>query len=270
MQITINTLPGKYNESPQNNPLRWVLLHQVDQGVFENTTNPFKCKDYFNDFVAHSKGHEPFDAYGMRSDVAKFDEHGGLYVLVYNITATFFDNLKVVLAPFEEKWSARVVTQTVVKEEITDPKQVLRGDIGVLWFSPECFKTTFHISTLTLFIRNCNVNHAYQSYDDIFTKQFIVESHWYPKHYEVFKAREFVLPQFEKYWCYSGEKYNSERNNMDGYTIHDNGQSCWLQRIFPPTMNDFDRQYTWQQTFPNSPAKAAKKVVAPEETADAL
>ena len=79
-------------EIGQENPIRFMLLTHQDKHTFVNTTDPFKCKDYFNDFTTYRHFGRRFGIYGMRSEQAKFDNDGGLHVFIANISPFFVDN----------------------------------------------------------------------------------------------------------------------------------------------------------------------------------
>lgn len=246
MQIILKpTTHRRYTESPQTNPIRYVVMHQIGDNDFINTTNPFKCKDYFNDFVAHKHKHPVFECYGMKSDAATFDQYGGLYVLVYNITTKFRENLERVLEPFARKWGARVAYEPVVAPAFTDPKHMLlpaqQANAAMLWFSPECFVSTFRISTLTLFIRNCNIDTEIGSYREACRlPRMVIESMWYPNHFEMFIAEDITWNQQQDYWYYMGTSYNSKcQPETDGYMLHNNGQASWLSYLVPGKLNAY-------------------------------
>lgn len=236
MQITLKRLErNEYTESPQKNPIRFIALHQVGDKEYINSTNIFKCKDYFNDFVAHKHGHKEFRQYGMLSSAAVFDQYGGLSVLVYNITSKLKENIARVLQPFEKAWGTRVMFTRDIT--IDDPKNMLlpsqRASSCVLWFSPECFVSTFRISTLLLFIRNCNIEEEIGSYREACRlPQLVLESYWYPNHFEFFIDEKFDFPNQEKFWYWLGDGYNSvEMPVAPSYAIHDNGQFSWLTNM---------------------------------------
>ena len=240
MQIILKPINHRrYTEAPQTNPIRFVAMHQIGENEYTNSTNVFKCKDYFNDFVAHKHKHSSFEAYGMLSNAVTFDQYGGLYVLVFNITNNFRKNLERVLEPFQRKWGARVTYEPVTAAAFTDPKHMLlpaqQANAAMLWFSPECFVSTFRISALTLFIRNCNIDVEIKSYQDAcWLPRVVLEAQWYPNQYELFLKEEIDFPQQQEYWYYMGTSYNSKGSpETDGYTLHNNGQSSWLSYLVP-------------------------------------
>jgi len=85
MKVTINHIKYNLCENTQRNPLRWTLLKPTEPAIFVNTTCEFKCKDYFNDFVAYKHCGKEFYVYGMKNNVATFDAAGGLYVYLTGV-----------------------------------------------------------------------------------------------------------------------------------------------------------------------------------------
>lgn len=244
MQINFKpTAHTRYSESTQVNPIRWLCLHEVSEGVFENTTNLFKCKDYFNDFTAHWHKEKPFKIYHMPSDAAVFDAHGGLYVLICNLCEQFIDNFNRVIPTLESKFGCRVSFQKLDETQTKDVEYI--NNAGLLYFNADCFKSTFRMSTLTLFIRNCNVKNKLNSHLDIVkTKQFIRESMSYDYESDFWVNLDFSKLPEDTYWWYSGEKWNSQKNNSSDYgiseAIHNCGVHTWITNCIGTKDEDSD------------------------------
>lgn len=227
MLVNYTATLGHYIENSQINPLRWVLLHQVDEGVYENTTNVFKCKDYFNDFVATYHKAPTFGVYGMQSDVAKFDEHNGLSVAILNLHTNFEHNFNVVITKLCEAFQCKVTFTPLTHAQVTGISQTQQL-CGILYFDSECFKSTFRMSVLTLFIRNCNDSIKYNNYKD-----FIYHSRVDPEGdiliEDCFTTLNFSVYPEQDFWWYGGPRNNSTSEWVPSYgqCIHDNGQMSW-------------------------------------------
>lgn len=231
MQVNYNDIKYTYCESPQANPVRWLALKETEPGVFVNTTAPFKCKDYFNDFVIYKHTKHEFRAHGMKSSVAEFNEDGSLYVLVLNATEFFEQNIKNILEPTMLKdWGATITVHSNVP--ITGPTTHSIGTI--MHMSSECFASTFRISALTLFLRNCNVTMLVPDYDSRLDRTLAAEGQWGKETYNFFKDREYNHHVLGNYVWYASETYNSDgivAEKTDGYTFHDNGVNSWLSAL---------------------------------------
>lgn len=248
MQINLKKLQQSYTESPQNNPLRYCCLHQVGEEAFENTTNVFKCKDYFNDFVAHKHGADPFVVYGISSDVAKFDQYGGLTVLFSGITANLEGNMRRVLAPFRKQWGVDIQFRLLSAGEVNGGLPGMIGDKALVWFSSECFQSTFRISMLLLLIRNCNYNVDMADYDAVLHQHTATEGQWKPEWMDMIRGQKFDFPEQQKYWWHFSEEQNSlTKPLMTGSIIHNNGQANWLSKLRPSTCKD---PWNFYATFP--------------------
>ena len=238
MKLVINEFNHNYTENDQRNPIKWMLMRR-DGGTYTNTTDWFKCKDYFNDFVAYKHLGLVFEQYGMRSQWANFYE-GGLYVLVKNTTPHFAGNVARVCKPFFDKWGDVEVTP-------------LDDGMCMLYFSDGCLKNTYRISVLTLFIRNCNVCSYIKDYDAAFTKELAVNGSWTEEIYNMFKKGMWDIPlQYEDdHVWYINEDSNSDKYRPgDNYLIHNCGAIKWLAANGVDTAPSY---YTisFQRTLPN-------------------
>lgn len=231
MQVNYNDIKYTYCESPQANPVRWLALKEIEPGVFVNTTAPFKCKDYFNDFVIYKHTKHEFRAHGMKSSDAEFNADGSLYVLVLNVTEFFEQNIKNILEPtMLKEWGATITVHNNVP--IVGPSTVNVGTI--LHMSSECFASTFRISALMLFLRNCNVNMLVPDYDSRLDRTLAQEGYWGKQTYEFFKQRRYndpILGSFVWYASYNQYDGAIPASHVDAYTFHDNGVNAWLSSL---------------------------------------
>lgn len=236
MQINLKKLLQGYTEAGQNNPLRYVCLHQVGENVFENTTNVFKCKDYFNDFVAARHGAPEFRIYGMTSSRGKFDQYGGMTLLLGGVTPNLEGNMRRVLEPFRKQWGVDYSFRWLNTGELNGALPALVGEKAVLWLSPECFVSTFRISMLMLFIRNCNFQKDFADYDSVFHRQLVVEGQWQPNYMDTIRNAKFDFDEQKVYWWWFNKANHSgviPNTKLSADTIHNNGQANWLSNMIP-------------------------------------
>lgn len=225
----------RYSEASQSNPLRFYLLERVSDETFKNTTNEFKCRDYFNDFVTYKHFGTKATVYGMPWESVKFDSKGGLYVLCVNTFPEFAGNIKRVIKPtFTAYWGSKI-------EVIEDNVEVV-GSFSVLgkitkpcllYFSPECFQSTFIISTLTLFLRNCNFDFKIPSYEARLDATLARDGHWCDAVYTFFKEHKYKNPITTQYVYNTESGADNLNTSVDkieriSYAIHDGGLYTWI------------------------------------------
>lgn len=139
-------------ENSQENPIRWAMCKEVSPDVLVNTTPIFKCRDYFNDFVAKKHLKKLFEVYGMYSDWASFDEQGGAYVLVANLKPKFLENLdNFVNVLLKKNWGFVIKVDDV---KIEPARAVVKAKL--LYFPNEVFTSNYRVSLITLLIRMAN------------------------------------------------------------------------------------------------------------------
>ena len=269
MKVTYKDIPGTdYSESPQNNPIRWILLAKVGEDEYESTTQPFKCKDYFNDFVIYKQLGKEFRVHGMRSQQAKFCERSGLYVLVYNTTPEFVQNVKNVLqVTFKDAWDASVEVTPIDKSDINGLLQ--KDNFAILWFSPECLVSTFRISVLTFLIRNCNVPFVVNTYDERIDQNLCIDGDLPYAAYMCLRDKNFTFPEQAEYVWYIGEEYNSQGTPTSVYSMHDNGLRSWVDAC----IGDEGGGYNWLSKLPTlgaTPEPEEEEYDWDEEEEDAL
>lgn len=269
MQINLKSLKIALVEDFQSNSLRYVCLHQTGEEQFENTTNVFKCKDYFNDFVAHKHGYKPFKMFGMPSAAAKFDQYGGLTILVSGITPNLEGNIRRVLTPFRKLWGADVQFRLLAPTDIKGSLAGLNGDTALLWFSPECFASTFRISMLTLFIRNCNYRRDFADYDAVFHRKLVMEGQWRPEYMDLIQGQKFDFSEQQEYWWWFGTKQNSKvlKEVRMVETLHNNGQANWLTQLIG--MKQCDIAAFWEK-FPHPMTQELDEMDEDEEEEEEL
>jgi len=248
-KIVYNFLGQRYTESGQRNPIRYVCLRKLDDGSYVNTTQEFKCKDYFNDFVINHHGCHlgVFTIYGMDSDQGHFNLDGSMDVLMYNLTEHFEQNIKNVIDPvFGELWGTKI---TVTRIEPTDISGMACKNPAIVTFSRECFVSTFTISALMLFLRNCNMDYIIQDYDARLDRDLVNEGSWSKPVYEMFKSRALNFPERTEYYWFAGESHNSDNpGDVMNYVLHDNGVLSWAEKIL--NMNVYYKHYDWLETIP--------------------
>lgn len=143
-------------ENSQENPIRWAMCKEVSPDVLVNTTPIFKCRDYFNDFVAKKHLKKLFEVYGMNSDWASFDEQGGAYVLVANLKPKFLENLdNFVNVLLKKNWGFVIKPEDVTVEAL-DKAPVRLTKAKLLYFPNEVFTSNYRVSLITLLIRMAN------------------------------------------------------------------------------------------------------------------
>lgn len=138
-----------YNESPQDNPIRWMCLKHLEGNDFIPVSNTFRCKDYFNDIVGAHQLNKAITIYKFTCDPEVFFNRkwSGVPVLLMNLKPDWLYNLDTVLNPYLE-------TQ---KMPILSP--IMIGDNTAFLNIPEKYlQNTLFISELTLLIRIINNN----------------------------------------------------------------------------------------------------------------
>lgn len=207
-------LKREYGEMPQANPLRWCVYYYDDLNeTFTAQTDWFKCKDFFNDFVAKYHGVEG-RVYGMSTSGMSINDYG-MWLRLKALYPAFYKNallvaekfgVELTLAPFDD-----------------DSSQCLTLLPRAL------FKSTYTISLFTLLLRAANNSQEFSSYEELVktSKERLLS-------YTEFKKAPFILPEsLQKYWCYMGSRYNSQywegREKPQIEAVHNNGFLSWIQ-----------------------------------------
>ena len=209
----------EYGEMGQINPIRWTILHRKGEDYIYQS-NPFKCKDFFNDVVAYRKVKKSFEMYGFKNNV-KFNREG-LYVLLTNLrNLMLFDwNLA--------KLNSKLIDQGLPYVALLDDLQ--SDESCVLLFKKEHFASTYIISLLTILIRCCNYNIQFDCWDDFFSEVSplnTVENSFTQYAKELSQKYGFIPPVKE--WVYLpgiGADYDLEDHRFPNM-VHNNGVSNW-------------------------------------------
>lgn len=239
MKITYQGFPGSYIENDQHNPIRWTMLEEVEDKVFKNTTNRFRCRDYFNDFVAFNRGIPKFSTYGMDSDQGKVDKDGGFYILLTGCLSNLMQNLQEVINPeLESVYGVGLATIPVNQEDITG-FLVDKHDM-IVYVPKELLKSTLRLSLITLFIRNCNQRHFVKSYENLLDDSFAADGQLREGVMNLLRTHNYLLEKEDKYIWYCSEKYNSVVSPHEvGMVIHDCGVGTYLAHVVG---DDYDEE----------------------------
>lgn len=231
MKITYKTTRQTYNETPQKNSLRWILLEEVATGEFINTTNAFMCKDYFNDFVAWKHSKADIEIYGMRANNAKFDTTGGLYVLLTGVQKGLFSNIdNIINVELQKAWGFQLICTPITKKNVIG-KRYLNGDVALLYLPNEALASTYRISLVTLFIRNCNKDFTYPDYESLIDRNFYLDGSLNEGTYTLIKERKFAFDLEQKYWWYYNDNYKAGDVIPNASIIHNCGVSGYTQAL---------------------------------------
>jgi len=214
VKFTAPTLRCNYTESSQANPLRWVMLRQIAEDAYVNTTFEFKCKDYLNDFVINAHGVPEFEIYGMKSTAGETDKDGGFTILLRNVTIPLINNVNnVINKEFGPVWG---VNLTFITDDQLDVQGLDKVPSVIVKISKEALVSTFRISLISLLIRQCNVDVTYESFDDLVRSRAFQETSYIEGPYlRVLLEKRYNFPEQEEYFWYSSPKYNSK--TTEGY-----------------------------------------------------
>jgi hypothetical protein len=206
--MKIKDLKRFYVESPQNNPINYITLYKNKEGLI-NTTNWFKCRDFFNDVIA-AKNKFFFYIHGFENKRVKFNDEG-LYVGVKNLLDKncFIKNL--------ESWITNELGESITWFE--------EDDVLVILFSNKVLETTYNISLFSWMLRQANTTKILKSFEDAVSNCNEILS--LPS-YKVIKYK-FNSP-IKGYWFWFSNEYNSMKDQHDcpKYMIHNNGMNNFL------------------------------------------
>lgn len=214
--------PFSLSENSQFNPLRWHLLYKEGDGSFTDQTGVFKCKDYFNDFVAKYLGLDTL-AYGMDTTKIKLNEEG-TYILLTGLTGIkqFLLHLEIIS---QESKDYGFTGLAFSKEET-----------NVLLFIPrDYYVSTYIISFLTYLIRIAHKNSVCESF-----KQLTLESanvkvdQPFRYHHNAIMAASFEAPVKDE-WILVGKTYKdlimNGKSIFYSTSIHNAGCYNWMYSI---------------------------------------
>lgn len=202
-----------YSEASQNNPIRWQVFTR-NGDTFIPQTGKFMCKDYLNDVCAKYNGKNVY-AYGLKNHDMKLNDDGiwlqltgitKLEVLMHNIQCCINDENPEYPLTFEE----------------------YKGTI--LAFVPRYyFNQTYLVSLLSYIIRISNGDKKFKDFKDALTsKNCQADPAIYGKGIQLALSWGFSVPEeFQKYWSYYSDSFNSALDNYEGSTIHNCGVMAW-------------------------------------------
>lgn len=203
-----------YAEIGQQNPLRWAIFKNSGD-VFTQQTKKFKCKDFFNDFVA--KYHDTdVSIYGMSTSSAEVDAYG-MFIGLWQTTPQFIGNIERAINPkLEEEMGFKLL-----------PVQV--GEVVLLLLPRALFDSTYTISLVTLLIRACNDAQEWSCYDHMMTHSI---EELIQRHSGWLKTASLLPPDhLKEYWWYVTPSHNSETIKKGSYGlnsyVHNNGSISW-------------------------------------------
>lgn len=187
-------------ENGQSNPIRWqVIVPTEDPNVFKEVTQPFKCRDYFNDIIISSKIQEDFECYGFETSYKKLEGISGLYLKLTQLHSCFEENLL-------------YVNKLLKEQDVPEISLIWKDQATAVVHLDEFYKTSsFHISLITVYIRLANKNKVVTSVSELIghdqagvgikIKKF---SDWSNK----FKDIAFVAQQNKIYKGHAADEYN--------------------------------------------------------------
>ncbi len=260
-KLTYQIFDRYLTESVQNNPIRWMCLRKEGPESFSNTTKFFKCKDYFNDFVAHNHLGEAGTMYGMCANQGKFDSNGGLWVLCAGIQKHFAENVdKIIHAEFGHTWGVKIGITPIDKAELPEEvRNLVSGGYALIYLPKEALISTYRISLITLFLRNCNVNTSFLNYDTFLDKNFADDGQLHEREYLLLKDRLYDIPEGRDYVWYLGKTYNSKKTlpkddvGLCIEFIHGAGYKgtiAYCQYAQPKTKSTGKDPFMWRNSLP--------------------
>ncbi|HET8685996.1 MAG TPA: hypothetical protein VFM18_04950 [Methanosarcina sp.] len=143
-------------ENSQSNPIRWqVIVPTEHQDTFKEITQPFKCRDYFNDIIISSKIEEDFECYGFRTSYKKLEGISGLYLKLTQLYSCFEENLL-------------YVNKLLKEQDVPEISLIWKDQATAVVHLDEFYKTSsFHISLITIYIRLANKNTVVTSVSEL-------------------------------------------------------------------------------------------------------
>lgn len=213
---------GTYSEISQQNSIRWVILKK-DGDNFVSQSSVLKCKDFFNDWVYTRKTGKPMSIYGFDTGkMTDVDPNKAGFLLVYNLTIQFKDNLHILNTWLEEQGTPGIfILEDYILEE-------LPGDFKsmIIEIPPYFLENTYRISLLSLLIRLMNVDTQFTSWNEVVSFKYNTQDQslfdrviklnlWFNYH-----------PKVKNYIYYAGPEYNS-KGTFQSIFIHNNGVVNW-------------------------------------------
>jgi len=218
-------------ENNQSNPIRWqVIIPTEHQDTFKEITQPFKCRDYFNDIIISSKIEDDFECYGFRTSYKKLEGISGLYLKLTNLYSCFEENLL-------------YVNKLLKEQDVPEISLIWSDKDKAVVHLDEYYKTSsFHISLITIYLRLANQNKVVTTVSELIghdqagvgikIKKF---SDWSNK----FKDIAFIAQQNKVYKDHASDEYKksyiatySDFKKVIGlynprYAAHNTGYLSW-------------------------------------------
>lgn len=209
------TLPNRYSEIGQANPLRWEILLRTAPDTFESQSGLIKCKDFFNELVRKYNTGQDSSIYSFDTKTITLNEEG-VYFRMHNTTSKFISNLDAVFS------------QDAVKLEV----EKLEDGMVLLRIPRYYWGSTYLTSLVTYYIRCCNCDVDLTSVDDLWAKTSDVAINNQGKSLALkwgFKVPE----EYSKYWYYCGKTSNSvdDPSPYSASIVHNNGVMSWSNGV---------------------------------------
>lgn len=147
-------LSESYSEVGQNNPLRWCIVYEEENGILSPQSGWVKCKDFFNDLVAACNGNG-FSIYGFNSAKMKVND-GFVGMVLKECVPEFMDNVK----------RTGVIS-------VGEFFPLGKGMVYVKFSKDKTFKTAFDISLASYAIRLCNTTKVLNNWAELFSQENI-------------------------------------------------------------------------------------------------
>jgi len=222
--------PGGYvhlSEIPQNNPLRWNILHRTGEEEFVNQTGEMKCRDFFNDLVAAKQEKHYFSIYGFNNEKIKWNDEG-LWFLLTNLVNS--DNF---IKQVNEVVNPKIVEQLGEEARL---KISVRSPTSAVLLIPNAFwESTYRISVVTMLLRASNYKTIFESWDDIFAPASPLNTSeggtWTPKTRKYVQENGFIVPDHTKeHWFFYTKEANSKsiKDKWPVSYIHNCGANAWI------------------------------------------
>jgi hypothetical protein len=205
-----------YTEVLQNNPIRFIALEKRGEN-YHNSSNWFKCRDFFNDIVAAHHG-SFYSIYGFDNERVSIGEDGLLVgvkqllnheIFLYTLENIVNKELEVLSCKITYKWVEGIL---------------------VLAFPLELLKCTYYMSLATWLIRNSNGSTKYSSLNGM-----VECSNEYPsKPSDTVLKYKFNIPEYLKeYWWYFSDTANSVTTDEDelSETILSCGMNFFMENV---------------------------------------
>lgn len=221
-----STHRNKYSEMSQPNPLKWRLMFKEQDNSLSSQSGLIVCKDFFNDVVAWKHTQTAFKIYNFDNQVEFNDE--GMYILLYNIAdkKKFTRNI------------VRGINPQLIKDLGTMIEVTQQGKGKVVVLLPHVlWQSTYHISLVSMLIRLCNYDRAYEHWDEFFLPDApmnIIDHAFTTDAKRFTQEYGFALPEEVKdFWYFSSYGYTSKsEHGIDSHIVHNNGASDWAKSYY--------------------------------------